>query len=95
MSESSLVTIRQCPECRRIHSLGTCFYGISNGKITKFPKGHKGNDSIRERPITFLKRSRRNFKLKYFMSEHGYKKIKGAWVNTKLVRTLYRDLEVK
>lgn len=91
MSET-MITVRQCTECRRIHPLGTCFYGISNGKITKFPKGHKGNEpKNNNRKASYLKdlegmkskslkklRTGR-FSLKYYLSELGYKKINGVW----------------
>lgn len=79
----TMITIRQCTECRRIHPLGTCFYGISNGKITKFPKGHKGNEPKKDGTIRFMKRGKRHFKFKSYMLLDGYKKIKGVWTKLK------------
>jgi len=80
---------RQCHICRRIHSLGSCFYGISNGTASKmprgFPKGSRGRDprkSLKESQIfirSFSKLANSN-SLKAYMSHYGFKKIRNKWL---------------
>ena len=76
---------RQCHICRRIHSLGSCFYGISNGKPRIYPKGSRGADPkkpMKESQIfirSFSKLANSN-SLKAYMSHYGFKKIRNKWL---------------